>query len=281
MDWKKPRSNLNILTGDLNYLGKQKSGSTNWRKLRARTLKHRNNTCRYCGGEYSKYMICFHLDENPKNLNKDNMDIACRLCYITTHINYGHMKDVIVCYSKLDQFEIVRKTIDYVIENDYIPEPSKIDSDVKKPPLSLMELCSILIENDNCIPKELQNYKIFFTNEIDLTFTDFYKKKSNSMFDDPTDSPYMFQDSDDEEEIPKEKEESYIPLHVPSNKEIKCLDKIFDKTNNRLTNKNMKDKLNFIEKISKLTSKRVSVKDINQKFPYVSSTKESSSNEML
>lgn len=279
MNWSNPRSELSILTGDLNYLGKQKSGISNsgWRKLRDQTLKNRKNTCRYCGGKYTKYMICFHLDENPKNNDKDNMDISCRLCYIATHINYGHIKDLLVCYSSLSQTEILRKTINFIVDNDYVPEPSDLDPNVKKAPISLMELCSVLIENKNILPNELKDYKLFFTNQIDITFTNFICKKSVSMFDDETNSPYMFTDGSEDSVEEDKLNEKYIPLHIPTAQEINCLDKLFDKDNNKLTNSKMKERLKFIEKINKVTTNKVqkSNKDLNQIFPNVFSTKES------
>ncbi len=40
MDWNQPKLQLQIRTGDLNYLGKVSSGTSNWKTLRSKTLNY-------------------------------------------------------------------------------------------------------------------------------------------------------------------------------------------------------------------------------------------------
>jgi hypothetical protein len=184
MDWAlaKTREELKVSTCDLNYVGKLKGNPKEWKTLRESTLKRVNNICRYCGGGYSKYLMCFHLDSNSDNTVediKDNLDVCCKLCYMVTHVNYSYLDDIIVCWSELDQVEIVRKTVDYVIKNNKVPELKDIDKNVKQSPLSVMELCSILLEGNKKLLKNINNIKIFFTNKLDTAFIQSYISTKN------------------------------------------------------------------------------------------------------
>ena len=250
MDWKKPRFELQLLTSDINYMGRSTIGNSDWPKIRTATLNRRKNICRFCGGGYTKYMVCFHLDDDPFNNKKDNLDISCKLCYVLTHVNFGHIDDVILCHSSLSQLDIVRKTIDHIIKNKKTPTPSEIDDKVKYIPVSLMELCSIMINNNGSLPSELSTYKLFVTNSFDTSFVDYHQSASQS-----AGKPYLFTESDDEEEnnnivIPIE---DTLPLYKIHNKEKDVIDKILDINNNLSTCKQMKNELSYILDINDKT----------------------------
>jgi len=257
MNWRKPRAELKIMTSDFNYVGRSSVGTSDWTKVRANTLNHRKNTCRFCGGVYTKYMLCFHLDTDPFNNTKDNLDIACKLCYVTTHINFGYVDDVIVCHSKLSQTDINRKTVEYVAKNREIPKPSDIDGKVTKIPISVMELCSILINNDGVMPPELMDYKLFITDKFDTSFIDFRESAAK---------PYLFTESDDESDIAIPIENT-LPLRTLTTNEKSAIDKILDIHNSSSTTKQMKRGISHI-----LGLKRATTKPINQIFPGVSPT---------
>jgi hypothetical protein len=244
MDWK-----------NLSYLGRISSGTPNWRSLRNEIINYRKNTCRYCGGSYYKYMMCFHLDSDPKNINKNNMDLACKMCYITTHLNFGHLNDVIVCYSNLTQTKIIKNTIDYVIKYDHVPKPNYLDPDIEIAPISLMELCSILIENKNELPIELSKYKIFFTNDLDIQFTNYYLNEKNNNIN--INGSYMFTEDDDDDikdDLIEDFDDKQLVLHISNKEEIDCLDKMYDKNNFKFTNQKMKENLKYVLKIKRVTA---------------------------
>jgi hypothetical protein len=63
----------------------------------------------------------------------------------------------------MNQRTIIRKTVDFIIENEYIPHIKQIDPEVMLSPISIIEYINI----DN---KELPNFKLFFTDKLDIAF---------------------------------------------------------------------------------------------------------------
>ncbi len=149
------RDNLNISIGCLNSKQKKKF-------IKDKLLKKFNYTCRYCGGRYIKYLRC--TDNN----------ICCYPCYIITHINYDFDEEVVICWSKMEQVDIVKKTVDGFINDGKIPEPYEIDKGAKRIKLSTMELSNIFVyigeDVKNRIPGFLKSYKIFFTQKMKTDF---------------------------------------------------------------------------------------------------------------
>lgn len=255
MDWKQPRLELTLGTGDINYLGKTSSGTSDWTKLRTQALNKHANTCRYCGGTYTKYLLCFHVDSDPYNNKSANLEIACRLCYIVSHINFGHIDDVIVCHSSMTQMEIVRQTVNYIISNNKPPRPQDIDKKATKIPMSIMELNAIMLSNNNSMPDELSNYKIFFTDTVDMAFTGYYDSAKGK--------PYMFTESSDDEEEPVPVEKT-LPLHTITQTEKDCINKFLD--TNLTVIKTMKKQLNNTMELSKKTKPADHSKIANMKL---------------
>lgn len=181
MEWNKSREKLNMSVSDINYIGKSETKNSNWKTMRNKVLNKTKNSCRYCGGRYSKYLICFHLDKDGSNNKMENLDMCCKMCYIITNLNYGHFDDIILCWSKMSQLDIVKNTINYVLQKHRLPTIEDIDKNAKKLSLSVIELCSALLENEKIFP-EIENYKIFFTTNLDTLFTDYYIGKRSSMF---------------------------------------------------------------------------------------------------
>ena len=133
------------------------------KKMRGDILTKYKSTCRYCGGYYPKYLICSYLADVKLN------DTCCKLCHMVTHLNYGNTKDVAIYYSELSQIDIVRQTVEYIISNNNIPQPWEIDINVKQSPISFIEFVNI-VNNFDQIPEELNNYKIFFNDCLNLEF---------------------------------------------------------------------------------------------------------------
>src|SRR5690606_2473607 len=101
--------------------------------------------CYFCGGFYPKYMICFKSD-------KDKLDTACRLCHIVTHLNHNYQNEIVLCYSKMSQLDIVRKTVDKTVELGTVPSILEVDPKAKLIDLSIYEFANILISKNNVLP---------------------------------------------------------------------------------------------------------------------------------
>jgi hypothetical protein len=286
MNWGKPKANLNILSGQFEYVGRMSSGAKNknhWSKIRKETIDKAESSCRYCGGKYIKYMMCFHLNENPLDLRQENMDMACKFCYMITHINFGFSNEMMLCKSKLSQKEIVHQTVNYIIDKKYMPTPKEIDCNAILVPLSIMELCSIVIENGGVMPNVLSKFKIFFTKNTDIIFVDNFVGKKVSMFVEYDDCDND-DDSDCDESIAKfnndakyhdNKWKKKLKVHKFKQQERECLNKLLDTNNDKLAMVNMENKLAFVEQLNAKTSKLYKISDapqFNQECPSSHST---------
>jgi len=160
----------------------------NWDKNRLNVIKQCDSICIYCGGKYKKYLYCIHLDGDPNNFESDNINIACKLCYMITNINYfTNSGQLILMYSKISQIDIVRKTIDNIIKFGSVPTFDSIDPDVEIPEISLVEYITIICNYKKTkINVDFTNYKIFFTDSLDGRFIDslFLYDDSESLFSD-------------------------------------------------------------------------------------------------
>lgn len=126
-------------------------------------IKTCDNYCSYCGGYYKKYMYC-------NIINSKKIIPACKLCYIITNFTILHQKELILCWSKLDQNIIVKKTMEHLKQNNKIPSVIEIDPDAKQTNISLIEFISYYK-----IVKTLKNkmeYKVFVTSLFDYSYLD-------------------------------------------------------------------------------------------------------------
>jgi len=225
MDWHDPRAPLNL---SINNFKHHTPNSNNWRKIRQKVIKHYNNECRYCGGTYNKYLTCFDLNDQID----DHYEISCKLCNYITHLNYGFFEDITLCFSKMHQLEIVRLTVDFILKYNRIPKILEIDKHAKKINLSILEFINILIANDNKKIKGFQNYKIFFTENLDISFL-INKNSTNYMFIDDYDFESNYQVQYNNESI---NVEEGLDIHEMSLDEKKTIDKYL-KPKNYLENK--------------------------------------------
>lgn len=167
MEWTNNiREELKPSIVDISKPSKITIASNKWATIRDTVLKKYNYNCRYCGGHYIKYLMCIHLDNNSNNNDISNLDLCCKVCYDITHINNSFNNEMIVCYSQLSQLEIVRKTIDFIINNNKVPKINNIDKNASRVQLSVMEFSNILVHSK----QNKYNYKIFFTEKLDTTF---------------------------------------------------------------------------------------------------------------
>ena len=160
-------------------------GASKWYKLRKKVLEFYNKTCRYCGGQYNKYLHCIHLDGKKNNNDLSNLGICCKGCYFVTHINYDYEKKLSLYWSTKPQIDIIRDTVDYIIKYKETPSVLNIDQNAKKIPLSIVEFSNILCEYKyDMLSQKIKNYKIFFNPNFNIEHVASKIYDSISMFDD-------------------------------------------------------------------------------------------------
>lgn len=89
------------------------------------------------------------------------IDKLCIFCDIVYNLKKHHAYKFIICYSEMDQDEIIKKTYEYFMKNDELPQTKEIDKN------------SVIISvNPYMFKKYINNkkYKIFFTNCIDRNY---------------------------------------------------------------------------------------------------------------
>lgn len=143
--------------------------AANWDKIKKEVLLRDDYTCVFCGGKYKKYMFCVRMDKTLEKNNIENLVSCCKLCFICSHFNCNFLDETVLCYSKLDQIEIIRKTVDYIITHKTVPSVEEIDKNAKIINISLYKYLN-LIDSLQKTPKITNNLKIFFTKQLDISF---------------------------------------------------------------------------------------------------------------
>lgn len=144
MDWKEPTETLEPGVS----VRSNKPHPNNWPNIRKAVLAKNDNRCNFCGGKYTRYLICIELVT-------DKYGTCCKLCYMVKHLDIGSTDKIILGYSDMSQVDIIRKTVD-----NMCPVITMIDPNVKLLKLSPLEYSS-LIRHKRVLPKQ---YKIFFKN---------------------------------------------------------------------------------------------------------------------
>lgn len=158
MNWTPARDVLllkNVKFGELH--AKLKTNAQD----RLKILKGNSYTCRTCGGTYRSYLIMDLIKEEKC------YDTYCRACYTLTHLNTGVSDGIDLYYSTMSQLDIVKKTIDYVINNNKLPLPVDIDPEIKSVYISIVEYIILLNHIDT---NKFLNYKIFFNDNFGINF---------------------------------------------------------------------------------------------------------------
>lgn len=155
MNWLAPRFPLTPSKTDFSHLHPNTKLTI---QERNQLLKKNNFTCRTCAGTYRSYLIATFIQE------ENCFDLLCPACRVITHLNTGLSKGIDLYYTEMDQLDIVRKTIDYIISTKTMPTVQTIDPQAKQVPISLLEFINLLAHN------RLPNYKIFFNGKFDFKF---------------------------------------------------------------------------------------------------------------
>ena len=84
-----------------------------WKVLRLKILRRDYYTCNYCGFKSEKWQIVHHIDGNPNNNEKKNLEAICPMCNLIHHSGQGCLVQGIVdLYQKsgYSQNEIIQTT---------------------------------------------------------------------------------------------------------------------------------------------------------------------------
>ncbi len=91
----------------------EKLSKEEWRAVRTSILNRDSHTCQYCGFKAEKWQIVHHIDGNPNNNEKINLETICPLCNLIHHAGQGCVVQGIVDLykkSKYSQNEIIQIT---------------------------------------------------------------------------------------------------------------------------------------------------------------------------
>ena len=92
---------------------------------------------------------------------------VCRICYaVINPYNYNN-NFVDVYYSNMDQLEIVKGTIDFLIKNGRHPKPFEIDPQVKLSILNLHEFLNVF--NSGLLDECLSEFKLFPNEKLNIS----------------------------------------------------------------------------------------------------------------
>lgn len=83
------------------------------KQVRLQILKRDNNTCVFCGFQAEKYMMVHHINDNPNDLRRENLETICPMCNLILHIGQGAViQGIVDLYkeSKFFQEDIIRIT---------------------------------------------------------------------------------------------------------------------------------------------------------------------------
>lgn len=92
---------------------KEKITKEGWEKLRLKILKRDNYICQYCGFKSERWQIVHHIEGNPNNDNKNNLETICQMCNLIHHSGQGCVVQAVVdLYKNSDypQNEIIQIT---------------------------------------------------------------------------------------------------------------------------------------------------------------------------
>jgi len=165
-----------------------------------------NDYCSCCGVKLNSIYTVYLKKEEKKTS-------ACYMCRIVANFDKCHNEELIVCKTKLEQVEIIRKTFEFFKKNKTIPYINEIDENAKKIAISAKDFCNI-IENKK-YKKKLKNIAVFMSSHVGLVLN---KNNNNNMF------------GGSKINIKKYNNEYYdLPEYELNKKEKKIIDKYYSK----------------------------------------------------
>lgn len=126
------------------YSGEQKNLMKDFCKT------HTHLSCAYCGGTYKKVSYCF--------ISGGEIKPCCHLCHVVVEFSPKDDKMIMFCESNKSQLDIIRETINYIINERKFPSILQIDPLAK---YANMKFSKFFESNENI--------KIFFTQELEYT----------------------------------------------------------------------------------------------------------------
>lgn len=215
-----------------------------WRSTFNTVAKKAKGRCYYCKSKYSK------LDTVVlgNNVDETSMLLCCKVCKMIKECSYKNQKDLVLCWSKVSQVDIVSETTKYVRKYNKIPKITEIDPEAKQLNLSLIEFIELVAGTN--IPKQMYMYKVFISSYFDKSVITESNDNQSMFIDDEecndlenTEEELIEQDESDEYGyyLQKKDDDEDLPLYNFSSKEKKVLDAFF-----KPHNTNEKDMMCFI-----------------------------------
>jgi hypothetical protein len=94
---------------------------------------------------------------------------ACFLCHIVVNYSKEYIYYSVLCYTKLTQLEIIKKTWDFFVTKGYVPKPIEIDPNVKI--VKIAKISTYIFANFKN-KQMFSDYCLFFTNKVENMLTD-------------------------------------------------------------------------------------------------------------
>jgi len=165
----------------MNRLSIRKKGKTPfvprniWKSTFNNVAKKAKGKCFYCRSKYSKLEAIII----GKKVDETTMILCCKVCKMIKECSYKNQKDLVLCWSKVSQIDIVSETTKYVRKNNRIPKITEIDPDAKQIQLSLIEFIELV--GGVKIPRQMNMYKVFLSSYFDKSIIT-ETKDNHSMF---------------------------------------------------------------------------------------------------
>ena len=149
---------------------------------------------------------CDLCERNVRRHYQYENTIVCDLCNIILKFDVTSVQKGILCLSDKSQKDIVRETIDFLKENQRMPNIHEIDPNAKMLGCNMSKIIILLERKSEKELKYFPEFKIFFTDKINFNFfginifgSKFYKY-----------SDYEFFSNNKLEKVPLTKDQKYI-----------------------------------------------------------------------
>lgn len=127
-------------------------------------LDKSHNVCSYCGGKYKKLSQC--VFSNKSKPTKSNMVACCTFCYIVSNFSSYYIQHIEIRQSKMTQLQIIRKTSNYIFQNNCIPTPEQVDPKVEPSTI----LANQYFVMGNAYKDIAKHHKIFIKDSLTVSY---------------------------------------------------------------------------------------------------------------
>lgn len=150
------------------------------RKLHKFCVETGISTCVYCGGSYKKTFYSEILEKDDENV----LIPCCQLCHMLTEFMPQYSKLICIYDSQMHQLDIIRQTVEYILQTKQIPTVNDIDKNA-----TIIKIKPVKFFHERTLPK-YEHAKIFYTPNIAISNILFnFCTNANTSLDSETDTP--------------------------------------------------------------------------------------------